>query len=73
MELQWESLDENEHIKERFQGYRNGLVAYHDKEDWIFPPKTAQMIEKYQVMNDEGTKPRYESKSSSPEHGGEAR
>ena len=49
MESKWEFLDENDKIKERFRGYKDGLVTFHGKEDWIVSPKTAEMMEKYQV------------------------
>ena len=49
MESKWEYLEENELIKKRFKGFKDGLVVYHDKEDWILPATTAQMIEKYKV------------------------
>lgn len=49
METTWEELEENLHVIEEFKGYKDGLVKYKDKEDWIMAPNTAHMIEKYKV------------------------
>ena len=74
MESKWEYLDVNELIKQRFKGFKDGLVAYHDKVDWILPAKTAQMIKKYQVRTTLNSKLNiFISHCHFSEYGGEAR
>ena len=50
MESDWEIIEENEQIKQDFQGeaYRNGLLR-HKNNNWVFFPSTVEVLPKYKV------------------------
>ena len=47
----WVELEDNNIIKEKFRGYKEGLVYHNDgaEVNWVIQPPTANMIEKYKV------------------------